>query len=137
MLASTNETPNFAEERSVKRMPAILHVAPTGTDEAEGSEQHPFQTINRAASLAQPGDTVVVHAGVYREWVRPRYSGLSDRRRIVYTAAPGEHVVITGSEQVSGWQHVDGTVWRADVPNSLFGSFNPFAEEVDGDWIVY
>ena len=23
------------------------------------------------------------------------------------------------------------------MPNSLFGSFNPFAEEIDGDWIVY
>jgi hypothetical protein len=23
------------------------------------------------------------------------------------------------------------------VPNALFGSFNPFTEEVDGDWIVY
>jgi hypothetical protein len=63
----------------MKRMPAELHVAPTGTDDADGSEQHPFQTISRAASLAQPGDTVVVHGGVYREWVRPRYSGLSDR----------------------------------------------------------
>ena len=23
------------------------------------------------------------------------------------------------------------------MPNSLFGAFNPFAEEIDGDWIVY
>ena len=23
------------------------------------------------------------------------------------------------------------------MPNALFGSFNPFAEEIDGDWIVY
>jgi CBS domain-containing protein len=28
-------------------------------------------------------------------------------------------------------------VWKATVPNTLFGSFNPFAEEVAGDWIVY
>jgi hypothetical protein len=118
-------------------MPAELHVAPTGADDADGSDQHPFRTISHAARLAQPGDTVVVHGGVYREWVRPRFSGLSDRRRITYTAAAGEHVVIKGSEQVTGWQQVDGTVWRAPVANSLFGSFNPFAEEIDGDWIVY
>ncbi|HST65583.1 MAG TPA: right-handed parallel beta-helix repeat-containing protein, partial [Mycobacteriales bacterium] len=83
------------------------------------------------------GDTVVVHEGVYREWVRPRRGGLSDRRRITYEAAPGEHVVITGAEQVTGWEPVEGTVWRVSVPGGLFGSFNPFAEEVDGDWIVY
>ena len=28
-------------------------------------------------------------------------------------------------------------MWTVSVPNSLFGSFNPFAEEIDGDWIVY
>ncbi|HWJ52838.1 MAG TPA: DUF1565 domain-containing protein, partial [Propionibacteriaceae bacterium] len=121
----------------MKRMAPELHVAPTGTDDADGSEQHPFQTISRAASLAQPGDTVVVHGGVYREWVRPRYSGLSDRRRITYTSAAGDHVLIKGSEQVTGWQHVDGNVWNVVVSNHLFGSFNPFAEEIDGDWIVY
>ena len=38
---------------------------------------------------------------------------------------------------MTGWEPVDGTVWKAAVPNSLFGGFNPFAEEIDGDWIVY
>ena len=28
-------------------------------------------------------------------------------------------------------------MWKAVVPNALFGAFNPFAEEVEGDWIVY
>ncbi len=28
-------------------------------------------------------------------------------------------------------------MWKVVVPNSLFGGFNPFAEEVEGDWIVY
>ncbi len=118
-------------------MPAELHVATTGSDQGDGSEPNPFQTINRAARLAQPGDTVVVHGGVYREWVSPQNSGLSDRRRITYTAAAGEHVVIKGSEQVTGWQQQESTVWQVEVPNGAFGSFNPFAEEINGDWIVY
>jgi hypothetical protein len=45
--------------------------------------------------------------------------------------------VIKGSEQVTGWERVSGSVWTVAVPNSLFGSFNPFAEEIAGDWIVY
>ena len=28
------------------------------------------------------------------------------------------------------------TVWQVDVPNELFGAFNPFAEEIVGDWVV-
>ncbi len=118
-------------------MPAVLHVAITGSDSWEGSSDRPLLTINRAAELAQAGDNVVVHEGVYREWVRPRRGGSSDRRRITYQAAPGEHVLITGAEQVTGWEQVQGTVWKVSVPNALFGGFNPFAEEIDGDWIVY
>ena len=118
-------------------MTSIFHVATTGSDIADGSEDRPFRTINRAASVALAGDTVVVHEGVYREWVDPRHGGRSDQRRITYEAAPGEHVVIKGSERVTGWEPVGGTVWKVTVPNSLFGSFNPFAEEIDGDWIVY
>src|SRR4051795_3403108 len=103
-----------------------LHVATTGSDAADGSHENPFRTINRAAAVAQPGDTVTVHAGEYREWVTPRRGGLSDRRRITYRAAEGEHVVIKGSEAVTGWELVDGSVWKAVVPNALFGTFNPF-----------
>jgi hypothetical protein len=118
-------------------MPSEFHVSTIGSDDADGSEERPFRTINRAADLAMPGDTVVVHSGEYREWVQPRRGGLSDVRRITYTAAPGEHVVIKGSEQVTGWEGVSDNVWTVAVPNSLFGSFNPFAEEIAGDWIVY
>jgi len=114
----------------------VFHVATTGSDLAAGSEGEPLRTVNRAAALARPGDTVRVHAGEYREWVRPARGGLSDTRRITYEAAPGEHVVIKGSERVTTWVREDGDVWRAEIPNSLFGDFNPFAEIVEGDWLV-
>src|SRR3954467_92930 len=117
-------------------MASVFHVATTGSDSSDGSSDQPLRTINRAAELAQAGDRVVVHEGVYREWVRPRRGGLSDQRRITYEAAAGEHVVIKGSEQVTGWQPVDGTGWTVSVPNSMFGSVNPFAEEIAGDWVV-
>lgn len=117
-------------------MVSVFHVAATGSDASDGSADRPFRTINWAAGLAQPGDTIVVHEGEYREWVRPRRGGLSDKRRITYQAAAGEHVVIKGSEQVTGWVPAGGTVWRVSVPNSLFGAVNPFAEEIGGDWLV-
>ncbi|GGN33145.1 hypothetical protein FHR83_001686 [Actinoplanes campanulatus] len=114
-----------------------LHVATTGSDDGDGSPERPFRSINRAAALARPGDTVIVHAGEYREWVTPRRGGLSDNRRITYQAADGEHVVIKGSERITGWENDGGTVWRASVPNTLFGDFNPYAEELAGDWVVH
>ncbi|MGC0272708.1 right-handed parallel beta-helix repeat-containing protein [Pseudactinotalea sp. Z1739] len=118
-------------------MSAVLHVATTGSDRDDGSASAPLRTINHAAQIAQPGDTVLVHGGVYREWVRPAHGGRSDRRRITYQAADGEQVVIKGSEQITGWERDGGTVWRATIDNSLFGEFNPFAETVSGDWVLY
>jgi hypothetical protein len=118
-------------------MASVLHVATTGSDTADGTAERPFRTINRAAGVARPGDTVVVHGGEYREWVRPRAGGLSDARRITYQAADGEHVVIKGSERVRSWEPDGATVWKAVIPNAVFGAFNPYAEEIAGDWIVY
>ena len=71
-------------------MPYEYHVAKHGSDFGKGTKDDPFLTINKAASLAQPGDTVIVHAGVYREWVKPQHSGLSNTRRITYLAAAGK-----------------------------------------------
>lgn len=114
----------------------VVHVASHGSDEAEGSEERPLLTISAGAQRAWPGDVVVVHEGEYREWVRPPRGGLSDERRITYQVADGEHVVVKGSERVTGWERQGGTVWSAVVPNWVFGDFNPFAEPVAGDWLV-
>ncbi|MCA1810352.1 MAG: DUF1565 domain-containing protein, partial [Kiritimatiellia bacterium] len=51
------------------------HVAITGNDDHDGSRERPFRTIMAAARKAVPGDTVTVHAGVYREWVCPPRGG--------------------------------------------------------------
>ena len=51
------------------------YVAKTGNDNACGSKEQPFLTISRAAEVAVAGDTVTVHAGVYREWVSPANGG--------------------------------------------------------------
>jgi hypothetical protein len=112
------------------------HVAKTGSDQGKGTIKDPFLTINKAASVAMAGDTIIVHEGVYREWVKPKYKGLSDKRRITYKAAEGEKVVIKGSERIQSWQRVEGNVWKCQLPNSFFGEFNPYKEEIFGDWLL-
>ncbi len=110
------------------------HVAKTGNDANSGILESPFLTIQAAANLAQAGDVITVHEGIYREEVTPPRGGMSDEKRIVYQAAEGDKVVITGSEVVKNWTKESGNVWKVEVPNSLFGDFNPFADEVTGDW---
>lgn len=114
---------------------AELHVsASRGNDANSGAAAQPFKTIQTAANKALPGDTITVHAGTYRECVSPPRGGESDAKRITYQAAPGEKVVITGSEALMGWQLVNGNVWKLVLPNTYFGAFNPYAEKVHGDW---
>jgi alpha-N-arabinofuranosidase len=111
-----------------------FHVAVTGKDANAGTQSAPFLTIQRAAEAAQPSDVVTVHEGVYRERINPPRGGSSDAKRIVYQAAPGEKVEIKGSEAVKGWEKVEGDVWKATLPNSFFGTFNPYSDLIKGDW---
>jgi len=113
------------------------HVAKNGSDHSLGTKQDPFLTINKAASVAVAGDTIIVHEGEYREWVKPKFAGLSDFRRITYQAAVGEKVVIKGSERIQNWKQVESTIWKVVLPNEFFGDYNPYIEEIFGDWVVY
>ncbi len=110
------------------------HVNKKGNDLNSGTLEEPFLTIQAAANIAKAGDVVTVHEGVYRERVNPINGGANELQRITYQAAEGEKVVIKGSEIVTNWEKVEKSVWKAVVPNSLFGGHNPFANLVEGDW---
>ena len=91
------------------------HVAKSGNDKNPGSAEAPLLTIQAAANIAQPGDVITVHEGVYREWVKPPRGGESDTKRIVYQSAPGEKVEIKGSEIIKGWEKITGGVWKVKI----------------------
>jgi len=77
---------------------------------------------------------VTVHAGTYRERVNPPRGGTSGENRITYQAAPGEKVVIKGSEPVKGWEKGQHDTWKVTLPNDFFGDFNPYGDLIRGDW---
>ncbi len=110
------------------------YVSKTGSDKNQGTVNSPFLTIQAAANIAQPGDVITVHEGVYREWVKPPRGGELDAKRIVYQAAPGEKVEIKGSEMIKGWEKIAGGVWKVKIPNSFFGDYNPYTDKIHGDW---
>lgn len=110
------------------------HVSVNGSDANDGTEAMPLKTISAAAVKAQPGDTITVHEGDYRERINPPRGGTSNDKRIVYQAATGEKVVIKGSEQLRGWKRVENDTWMLKLPNSFFGDFNPYSDVISGDW---
>ena len=110
------------------------HVAKTGDNKNEGSYSSPFLTIQAAAEIAQPGDVITVHKGIYRERVNPPRGGTGDNQRITYQAANGETVIIKGSEVIKDWEKISENTWKVTIPNSFFGDFNPYNDTIYGDW---
>lgn len=129
---------NVCNSRLTDKAPKYhtYHVSINGNDANSGTKTSPLRTISAAANLAMPGDTVRVHAGVYREQITPPRGGNSGSERIVYEAAPGEKVVIKGSEIIKGWKRLENDTWEVKIPNTFFGDFNPYKEVIHGDWFT-
>jgi hypothetical protein len=119
----------------------VYHVDQRHRDADDGNPgtiDRPFATIGRAAELLKPGEKVIVHAGIYRECVRPARGGQGPQSMIAYEAAPGEKVVICGSRlwrpnarPSSGWKvgalDSGATIWMAELPAEWFVGYNPFS----------
>ncbi len=84
----------------------------SASDENSGTAQKPLKTISAAVARVHAGDRVIVHGGNYREVVIITASGTA-QAPIVIEAATGETPVIKGSDVINGWQHDDGSVWKA------------------------
>lgn len=107
-----------------------------GNDKNPGTELvTAFKTIQQAADIMQPGDTVFIRGGVYRESIRPPRGGDSETQRITYQAYPGETPIIKGSVQITSWKKLEGNVWKVELPDAFFGAYNPFATNISGAWL--
>lgn len=119
---------------------------PAADDRNPGTEASPFLTISRAAQVLQAGERVVIKGGTYRETIIPVQGGTGPDSMIIYEAAPGEEVLVKGSEVLDpdtwvpsrGWQ-VGGRDHYGVIPDSIldrvvqydlhdidFKGYNPF-----------
>lgn len=110
-----------------------IYVSAKAWRDGDGSQARPFKHINDAAKIARPGDEVLVAPGIYREYVDPVNAG-TEEAPIIYRSTEPLGAVITGAEEIKSWLPYEGSVWMARIPNSLFGSYNPYTTYVYGDW---
>jgi hypothetical protein len=69
---------------------AVYHIAPAGDDTAAGTEQAPWQTLQATAAKVNPGDTVLMHGGLYPPGVTLGRSGTAERPITFKPAGDGE-----------------------------------------------
>ncbi|HWH71065.1 MAG TPA: hypothetical protein VNT26_16880, partial [Candidatus Sulfotelmatobacter sp.] len=85
---------------------------PAAADEpAWGYPAVPLASLAQACAVAEPGATIVLRGGAYRETLRPRNDGVTIR------AMKGEPVTISGADLIAGWQRSADSSWSAPLPS--------------------
>jgi hypothetical protein len=85
-----------------------IYVATTGNDSNIGTDDaHPFKTIQKAADVVIPGDTVLVRAGTYNESVTISRSGAANNY-ITFRPYGSEQVTLDAAGSLIGLFAVDG-----------------------------
>lgn len=111
---------------------ADFFVAAGGSDANPGTLERPFATVAKAqeavrgriAAGLDSDLTVLIHGGTYRIEKTlvfgPQDSG-TDEHAVVYAAAPGEGVTISGGRAITGWKAGGDGVYSTVVPGVKAG----------------
>ena len=81
-------------------------VAPDGDDQfGHGTKDSPWASVQRGVDSLEPGDTLYIRQGRYREAITIANSGEPDAR-ITVAAYDDEEVILDGTMPVTGWEPV-------------------------------
>ena len=136
LLAAMLIAAAVAGPRSISAAERTLVVAqlhPAASDDNPGTGELPFKSISRAAREVRAGDRVLIDDGVYRESVVVEQSGTSESP-IVFAAAAGASVVVTGADVVTEWRREPGDVNLFSAPwPHVFAGWSPSHAHPDDD----
>ncbi len=116
-------TANFSPEGQSNSAPNyyVAQNHSDASDENPGTFELPFLTIQKAATVAQAGDTIFIREGTYRETISPVNSGTAIKP-IVYMPFANEKVTISGTQVITGWSKHEGNIYKAPMAANFFES---------------
>lgn len=100
-----------------------IYVSKDGNDSNLGTIDAPYLTISKAASVAIAGDTVYIREGTYEETLTPSNSGTAGNP-IIFQSYPGEKVIISAMEALSGWTQDNGLIYKTSIAFNSLGQEN-------------
>ena len=114
-----------------------IYVSPDGSDSrTSGSAASPFGSINAALAAAEPGDTIILRGGTYREGVNVRVR----KPNITIRSAQGEWAVIDLTDYNSGHDEDSGVYFDVDSSGGrlqcveVIGGYYAVCMETKWDW---
>jgi hypothetical protein len=122
VYVTTSQSAAVADQVSTTTM---LFVSPSGSDTNSGTIDRPFKTLDHARDVVRTltptmtsDITVYLRGGRYQIdhtfTLSPQDSGMNGKT-VIYSNYPGEHPVLTGSNQVTGWTLWQNGIWRTNV----------------------
>ena len=95
----------------------VDQAAPGAADSNPGTEQMPFKTVQQAADVAKPGDTVYVIAGKYDERIKVKAGGTKGSP-VTFMAMPRRSATVGGFDLEASYIRVEGFEITADKPTT-------------------
>ena len=103
-----------------------IYVSPKGDDAHSGTAASPVRTLEHAIILGRSAKDrrIVLRGGTYRLTEPLRLTAADSGTAghdLVFTAAPGEHPILSGAVRIEHWQQADPVrhLWSAPVPASV------------------
>jgi hypothetical protein len=93
------------------------YVSKQGHDEAAGTKEAPFATIQRAASGMRPGDECLIASGTYAETIEVKQSGTAEDPIVFRPANEAAQVVLTGADPISEnrWERIGEHLFKCKI----------------------
>lgn len=144
---STNSNEAAATTFTTAGTQYYVDAGPNGNDANTGkSISTPFQTIQKAASVANAGDTVNIRAGTYRQTVTPAHSGTATAP-ITFCAyisngvpdtvtVSGLDLVTPGSNSIGTWQQYSNNIYKIQLTSAWVPALGQNQVYVNGRQLV-
>ena len=92
------------------------YVATDGDNLNAGTLEAPFKTIQHAVSIVEPGSTVYIKGGIYREELIIEDVYGTEDNQITFKNFNDEDVLITGAKEINTpWTVHSGNIWKTTV----------------------
>ncbi len=129
MVKDNSYFPNAPE--SMGKTYYVAQNTPNASDDNAGTEESPFKTISKAASVVDMSDEVIIEEGTYREEVPIIRHGHQyyPESLVTFKAVVGKKVYLKGSDIFEpDWETLGAGVFKAKLPQGLFqqGVYNPY-----------